>query len=399
MMNTNRPYTLEQLMRWYGPQDPVPLSHILQAGCTGVVSALHAIPPGDVWPVEAILRHKSLIEEEGLTWTVVESLPVHEAIKTQSGNFELYIENYKTSLKNLAKCGIKVVTYNFMPILDWLRTNVAYTLPNGSEALFFNKDHYAIFDLFILQRKGAEQEYTAEKLAELKTQFDTLSEEERSFLKKNMLLGLPGSDIPFTMAQVKEMLRSYSHIDTQHLKKHLIYFLRTITPVAESVGIRLAIHPDDPPFSVLGLPRIMSTQEDISDIMKAVPSPSNGLCFCTGSYGARADNDLVSMIKKWGIKIHFLHLRNTKRDAAGNFFEASHLEGDADMYAIMQAIVHLMQERKQSIPMRPDHGHKMLDDLSKTTYPGYSGIGRLKALAELRGLEYGIVMASQKDFD
>lgn len=381
---------LEQMMRWYGPSDPVQLKHIAQAGCTGVVSALHDIPVGDVWKEEAIRKYKAQIEAENLTWTVVESLPVHENIKSQSGAYQTYIDNYKQSLKNLAQCGIKVVTYNFMPIFDWLRTDTAFKLANQSEALLFNKADYAVFDLYLLKRPNAEADYTQGELEAYSSRFANMTDQKKKDLFRNILLGLPGSDIPFTPNQVLKLLEQYQNIDRKQLKKHLNYFLQEITPTAEAAGIKMAIHPDDPPFSVLGLPRIMSTNQDIEDMMAAVPSSANGLCFCTGSFGARADNNLVDMIKQWGERVHFLHLRNTQRDQEGNFMEANHLDGDTDMYAIMNEVVRLMQREHRSIPMRPDHGHKMLDDLAKTTYPGYSAIGRLKGLAELRGLEYGV---------
>lgn len=383
-------YALEQLMRWYGPDDPVPLSHIAQAGCTGVVSALHAIPVGEVWTIAAIRDYKSNIAAHQLSWTVVESLPVHEDIKTNSGRCRQYINNYCRSLENLAACGIKVVTYNFMPVLDWVRTNLAYELPNKSEALFFNKADYAVVDLFLLNRPDAAKDYTQEELEHYQAHFEELPEPSKQQLFQNVLLGLPGSDVAFTPEQVLVQLQHYQGIDRTQLQKNLITFLQAITPIAEAVGIQLAIHPDDPPYSVLGLPRIMSTEADVKTIMEAVPSPVNGLCFCTGSFGARPENDLPAMAKEWGSRIHFLHLRNTKRTGRGNFFEANHLEGDTDMYAVLSEVVQLMQREQRSIPMRPDHGHKMLDDLGKTTYPGYSAIGRLKGLAELRGLEYGV---------
>ncbi|MGL1888145.1 MAG: mannonate dehydratase [Reichenbachiella sp.] len=390
--------SLEQLMRWYGPNDVVQLSHIAQAGCTGVVSALHSVAVGEVWAVDDIKNHKRLIESQGLTWTVVESLPVHEDIKSQKEGFEQYIINYKVSLVNLAKCGIKVVTYNFMPLLDWVRTNIAYTLPNGSEALFFNKSHYIIFDLFVLERPGAKKDYSKEELAKYTAQFNVMSEEEIARIKKTVLLGLPGSEVPFTTEEVLALLKQYKDINEEKLKSHLIHFLKEIIPTVESGGMQLAIHPDDPPFSVLGLPRVMSTNTDIEDLMSAVPSVANGLCFCTGSFGAREDNDLVEMIKTWGERVFFLHLRNTKRDEEGNFMEANHLEGDADMFAIMKAAVGIMHTENRSIPMRPDHGHSMIDDLTKKAYPGYTGIGRLKSLAELRGLEYAIQRMNTKLF-
>lgn len=377
-------------MRWYGPSDPVSLQDIAQAGCSGVVSALHAIPVGEVWPETAVQQYRDHILASGLNWTVVESLPVHEDIKRGKGRVEEYLDNYRRSLENLAACGIEVVTYNFMPILDWLRTDTAYRLPNGAEALYFNRADYAVFDLFLLQRPGAETDYSSAEIARYKAHYDSMSQTKRQALFHNMLLGLPGSDVPFTPQQVLALLDQYRHIDRQQLQENLVRFLRTVTPAAEAVGIRLAIHPDDPPFPVLGLPRIMSTDQDIEYMVAQVPGPANGLCFCTGSFGARADNDLPAMIRKWGDRIHFLHLRNTRRDAEGNFIEADHLDGDTDMYQVMTEIVSLMHRQRRAIPMRPDHGHKMLDDLGKTTFPGYSAIGRLKGLAELRGLEYAV---------
>lgn len=377
-------------MRWYGPHDAVSLSDIRQAGCSGVVTALHHVPVGDIWTKGEILTRKKIIEAAGLTWTVIESLPVHEDIKKQSGNFNQLIENYKTSIRNVAACGLKVITYNFMPILDWLRTDIAYALPNGSKALYFNRSAFIAFDLYLLQRPGAEKDYSTAEVEKATSLFRRMPEEEQKILFRNLLLGLPGSDDSFTAEQVLTALEQYKKITPATLKRHLFHFLQQVAPVAEEVGIRLAIHPDDPPYPVLGLPRVVSTAQDVEELLGAAPSPANGLCFCTGSFGARADNDLVTMIKKFGDRIHFLHLRNTKRDSDGNFFEAEHLGGDADMAAIVKEVLMLMQRRNQSIPMRPDHGHQMLDDLNKTTYPGYSAIGRLKGLAELRGLERGI---------
>jgi mannonate dehydratase len=388
-------YMFHQTMRWYGPNDPVDLWHIRQAGCSGVVTALHHIPVGEVWTIAEIEKRKAMIEATGMTWTVIESLPVSEDIKKQTGNYLQHIENYKQSLRHIAACGLKVITYNFMPVLDWLRTNISYEMPDKSKALYFEKKAFIAFDVYQLKRPGAALDYTESELKQANDYLKSLTNEEQAILFSNCLLGLPGSDIPFTAEEVLAALETYAGISSDKLKEHLAFFLQQVVPVAESLGLQMAIHPDDPPYSLLGLPRIVSTENDLADLLAAAPSPANGLCFCTGSLGVRPDNNLVNIIERFGKQIHFVHLRSTKRDDQGNFFEADHLDGDVDMYAVVKALSQQMQENKKSIPMRPDHGHQMLDDLNKTTYPGYSAIGRLRGLAELRGLELGICRSIQ----
>jgi mannonate dehydratase len=382
--------------RWYGPADAVSLSDIRQAGAVNVVSALHQVPNGAIWEVETIKEHQEKIRQAGLEWGVVESVPVHEDIKQRKGDFKVYIENYKKTLENLASCGIFTVCYNFMPVLDWTRTHLYKPLANGSTALSFEGDALRAFDLFILNRKEAVKEYSKDEILSAKNYFKDLKMNQINSLTESIIAGLPGAEEGYTLDQFNDRIQAYKHLSKQDLQQHLILFLEALIPTLESVGVRMCIHPDDPPQPLFGIPRVVSTAEDLNQIFSSVPSLNNGLTFCTGSFGVRVDNDLLTLFTTHASRIHFLHFRSTQRDGKGNFYEANHLEGDVDMYAMVKAALTEELRRKDEgrtdceIPMRPDHGHQMLDDLKKITNPGYSAIGRLKGLAELRGLAHAI---------
>ncbi|MEO9022839.1 MAG: mannonate dehydratase [Ginsengibacter sp.] len=391
MMN----YKMEQTWRWFGPTDPVSLSDIKQAGATGIVTALHHIPHGEIWPVDEINKRKDILEKGGFKWSVIESITVHENIKTRTGNYKEYIEKYKSSIRNVAACGIPIITYNFMPVNDWTRTSLSHEMPDGSLALYFNWVDLAVFDLFILKRKNADLSYSKDILQKAEGRFKNYSEKQLEDLAGVVMFGIPGEK-KVTTADMLQKLELYSDISADSLRDNLCEFQEEISTVAEECGVVLAIHPDDPPFPILGLPRIVSNMEDFDYFLNKVNNKANGVCFCTGSLGASAKNNLTDMVKRIGERIHFVHLRNVTKDKEGNFYEADHLGGDNDMYSIVKEISGLQQKLEKSIPFRPDHGHQMMDDLNKVSNPGYSGIGRMRGLAEIRGLEMGILGTEKK---
>jgi mannonate dehydratase len=387
---------VKETWRWFGPQDPVTLDHVKQAGATGVVSALHHLYRGEAWPVDEVLKRKAQIESAGLVWSVVESIPIHNSIKLRTGRFRQFTDAWKDSLVAVARASVNTVCYNFMPVVDWTRTDLRWRLPTTGLALRFDVVDFAAYDLFVLQRAGAEEDYAAERVAAARARYESMSEARRNELERTIIAGLPGAEASYSRATFQKLLEEYAGVTENDLREHLIAFLREVVPVAEEVGVRLAIHPDDPPWPLFGLPRVVSTAEDVRSILSGVDTMSNGLTFCVGSYGARGDNDLLAMVQEFATRIHFVHLRQVMREPDGSFYEAEHLRGSSDIVGIICALLREEARRKHQnrsdheIPMRPDHGHLLADDISRQVNPGYSLVGRLKGLAELRGVMHGL---------
>ena len=387
---------MKETWRWFGPQDPVTLDHVKQVGATGVVSALHHLYRGEVWPVDEVFQRKAQIEAAGLVWSVVESIPVHNSIKLRTGPFRQFTDAWKDSLAAVARAGVTIVCYNFMPVVDWTRTDLRWRLPTTGLALRFDVVDFAAYDLFVLQRAGSEQDYAAERLAAARARYESMSEARRDELERTIIAGLPGAEASYSRATFQKLLKEYAGVTEDDLRDHLIAFVRDVVPVAEDLGVRLAIHPDDPPWPLFGLPRVVSTAEDARSILSGVDTVSNGLTFCVGSYGARADNDLLAMVAEFASRIHFVHLRQVMREPDGSFYEAEHLRGSSDMVGVICGLLREEARRKHQnrsdheIPMRPDHGHLLADDISRQVNPGYSLVGRLKGLAELRGVMHGL---------
>jgi mannonate dehydratase len=391
---------MKETWRWFGPQDPISLAQVKQTGATGIVSALHHIYPGEAWPLGEVLKRKAEIEAAGLLWSVVESIPVHNSIKLRSGKFREFIAAWKESLAAVTQAGVKVVCYNFMPVVDWTRTDLKWRLPSTGYALRFDAVDFAVYDVFILQRKNAEVEYHPNQIAAARARFDALPESRRIDLEQTIIAGLPGAEASYDREAVRRQLSEYQGVTPADLRANLLAFLCEVVPIAEESGVRLGIHPDDPPWSLFGLPRVVSTQEDVRQILNGVDTPANGLTFCVGSFGARADNDLLAMIGEFAPRIHFAHLRQVQREADGSFYEAEHLNGSSDMIGVVRALLEEETRRRHAgradreIPMRPDHGHLLGDDIDKKVNPGYSLVGRLKGLAELRGVVQGLKYAA-----
>jgi mannonate dehydratase len=387
---------MKETWRWFGPGDPVPLDHIKQAGATGIVSALHHLYRGQAWPLEEVFKRRDEILAAGFVWSVVESIAIHNSIKLRSGPYAHFIAAWKDTLAAVAKAGVKVICYNFMPVVDWTRTDLKSRMPTTGYALRFDAVDFAAYDVFILGRKNAEGNYSGGRVQAARTRFNAMSETRRDDLEQTIIAGLPGAEASYNRETIRKLIAEYHGVTSADLRSNLVAFLREVVPVAQETGVRLAIHPDDPPWSLFGLPRVVSTAEDVRATLSACDTVANGLTFCVGSFGARADNDLLAMVREFGARIHFVHLRQVTREADGSFHEAEHLAGSSDMVGVIRAMLEEEAHRRRAgrqdheIPMRPDHGHLLADDIGKKVNPGYSLVGRLKGLAELRGVMLGL---------